>query len=215
LCLPECGVVSTAGERSTLSLNIAVAMRLEAVRFDHRRYRILRPAGRRVSCVLALVGLTGCLARPPSPGEPAAEADAREPPFPAVQCEAVTEADVLQLSTSLSLIDILRTRIPGLRVSTNWQSGESSSLGLRGNNSFVGPREPLVFVDGIRLPQPGGIEYVEFIDPLDVERIEILRGPAATALYGTGASSGVILIYSKRGVDNASRSGDARGGCRP
>jgi TonB-dependent SusC/RagA subfamily outer membrane receptor len=59
-----------------------------------------------------------------------------------------------------------------------------------------------------------GIEYLDVIDPLDVERIEILRGPATTALYGTGASGGVLLIYSKRGVDNASDSRDVRGGCR-
>jgi outer membrane receptor for ferrienterochelin and colicin len=165
--------------------------------------------------LLALLGLTGCLARPPSPPDPAEEAAAREPPVSDAKCEAVTEAEVLRLSSGRSLIDILRTRIPGLQVSpASWQSRQTSSSGLRGNNSFVGPSEPLVFVDGIRLPQPGGIEYLDIIDPLDVERTEILRGPAATALYGTGASSGVIHIYSKRGVDNASRSGDARGGCR-
>ncbi|MGD2216754.1 MAG: TonB-dependent receptor plug domain-containing protein [Gemmatimonadales bacterium] len=121
---------------------------------------------------------------------------------------------MFRLSSGASLIDILRTRIPGLQVSpADWQSRGSSSLGLRGNNSIVGPSEPLVFVDGIRLPPHGGVEYLDVIDPLDVERIEILRGPAATALYGTGASGGVILIYSKRGVDSASDSGDVRRGC--
>ncbi len=191
-------------------------MQYKAVRLVPRCYRIPRPAGRRARCVLlALLGLTGCLARPPSPPDPAEEAAAREPPVSDAKCEAVTEAEVLRLSSGRSLIDILRTRIPGLQVSpASWQSRQTSSSGLRGNNSFVGPSEPLVFVDGIRLPQPGGIEYLDIIDPLDVERTEILRGPAATALYGTGASSGVIHIYSKRGVDNASRSGDARGGCR-
>ncbi|UCC84317.1 MAG: TonB-dependent receptor plug domain-containing protein [Gemmatimonadota bacterium] len=130
-------------------------------------------------------------------------------------CQTVTESEVFRLSAGASLLDILRTRVPGLQVSTaSWQSRGSSSRGLRGNNSFVGPSEPLVFVDGFRLPQPGGIEYLDILDPLDVERTEILRGPSATALYGTGASSGVILIYSKRGVDNASRSAEVRGGCR-
>lgn len=186
------------------------------VRFDPRRYRMLRPRGQRVWCtLLVLLSLTGCLARPPSPPGPAEEAAAREPSVSDVKCEAVTEAEVLRLSSGASFIDILRTRVPGLQVSTaNSRSRETSSLGLRGNNSFVGPSEPLVFVDGIRLPQPGGIEYLDIIDPLDVEQTEILRGPAATALYGTGASSGVILIYSKRGVDNASHSADTRGVCR-
>lgn len=191
-------------------------MKYKAVRLVPRCYRIPRVTGRRVwYALVALLGLTGCLARPPSPPDPAEEAAAREPSVSDVKCEALTEAEVLRLSSGRSLIDILRTRVPGLQVSTvNSRSRQTSSRGLRGNNSFVGPSEPLVFVDGVRLPQPGGIEYMEIIDPLDVERTEILRGPAATALYGTGASSGVILIYSKRGVDNAFRSGDARGSCR-
>ncbi|NIN72753.1 MAG: TonB-dependent receptor plug domain-containing protein [Gemmatimonadetes bacterium] len=121
---------------------------------------------------------------------------------------------MIRFSSGASLLDILRTRIPGLLVSTaDWQSRGSSSLGLRGNNSIVSPSEPLVFVDGIRLPLRSGIEYLDIIDPLDVARIEILRGPATTALYGTGASGGVLLIYSKRGVGNASDSRDVRRGC--
>jgi TonB-dependent SusC/RagA subfamily outer membrane receptor len=157
-----------------------------------------------------LLGLAG----PLSPSAQAQEAVARKPPISAVKCVVISEAEVLRHASGGSVIDILRIRVPGLQIATaDWQSRTTSSMGLRGTNSFVGPREPLVFVDGLRLSQPGGIDYLDVIDPLDVELIEILPGPAATTLYGTGASSGVILIYTKRGASSASGSGGARGVC--
>jgi len=153
---------------------------------------------------------------PAPPPAIAQQVSSRGPPAADAKCELISQAQVLRLASGSNLIDVLRSRIPGLQVSTaDWRSPSASSLGLRGQNSLIGPSEPLIFVDGLRLPQPGGIGQLEFINPLDVDRIEILPGPAATTYYGTGASNGVVLIYTQTGVSNASHSHDMRGGCPP
>ncbi|GEM_PF-655059 len=186
-------------------------MRLRASLFDRRRCRASGAA--RVAAWCLLVTLPG-LAGPLSRFAQAQEAVARKPSISGVRCVVISEAQVLRHASGGNLIDIVRTRVPGLQVSTaDWQSRTTSSMGLRGINSYLSSQEPLVFVDGLRLPQPGGIDYLDLIEPLDVELIEILPGPAATTLYGTGAGNGVILIYTKRGAGDASGSGDARGVC--
>jgi TonB-dependent SusC/RagA subfamily outer membrane receptor len=81
----------------------------------------------------------------------------------------------------------------------------------------VAQQPPLIYVDGVRIratatrrifqgPESPTAERATCpvlsndIDPDDVERVEIVRGPAATALYGTEAATGVIQIFTKRGI---------------
>lgn len=144
----------------------------------------------------------------------AQQASATRPSASGTKCELITREQVTRLAAGGDLIDVLRSRFPGLAVGTSdWRSPGGSTLGLRGRNSMVGTSEPLIFLDGVRLPQPGGLRQVELIEPLHVQRIEILPGPAATTYFGTGSSNGVVLIYT-RTASNASQ-GDPRGGCPP
>jgi TonB-dependent starch-binding outer membrane protein SusC len=95
--------------------------------------------------------------------------------------------------------------------------GEAAVIRLRGITSTSQGNQPLVYVDGVRvrsegvpLNQPGiGMTLrtsnayqssLGDINPADIERIEVIKGPAATTLYGTEAASGVIQIFTKRGV---------------
>ena len=131
-----------------------------------------------------------------------------------VKCELISQAEVARLAAGGNLIDILRTRFPGLLANdAAWTPRSASSFGLRGRNSLTGTVEPLVFLDGMRLPQPGGLAQLELIEPLHVQRIEILPGPAASANFGTGASNGVVLIYTQTGSNTTGS--DPRGGCPP
>jgi outer membrane cobalamin receptor len=128
------------------------------------------------------------------------------------KCEVITRAQVARLAAGGNLIDILRTRFPGLLANdADWTPRSASSFGLRGQNSLTGSGEPLIFLDGMRLPQPGGLGQLELIEPLHVQRMEILPGPAASANFGTGASNGVILIYTQTGSNTTGS--DPRGGC--
>lgn len=105
--------------------------------------------------------------------------------------------------------DILAGRSPGVTVLQNsGQPGAGGVIRLRGVNSVSQGNEPIIYVDGVRIyngatpTSVGGRQGtlpLNDIDPADIARIEVVKGPAATTLYGTEASGGVIQIFTKRG----------------
>jgi len=112
-----------------------------------------------------------------------------------------------------NVADILQGRALGVTVLDNGgQVGAGSTIKLRGNNSVSFSNSPLVYVDGVRIRERGLIHSDEAnqqtnpfddINPADIERIETIKGAAATTLYGTEAAGGVIQIFTKRGVAGA------------
>ncbi len=96
-------------------------------------------------------------------------------------------------------------------------TGAGAMMRLRGVNSVTMTNQPLVYIDGVRMrsdPYPRNVAPGDItnrsvnvfasplndIDPNSIERVEIIKGAAATALYGTEASAGVIQIFTKRGT---------------
>lgn len=118
----------------------------------------------------------------------------------------------------VSMDNMLAGKVPGMSVlQSSGQAGSGSQIRLRGNASVALSNQPLVYVDGVRIrsdgyprnaPQSGNVlrgnndvpSPLNDIDPNDVERVEVVRGPAATTLYGTEAATGVIQIFTKRGT---------------
>lgn len=93
------------------------------------------------------------------------------------------------------ITDLLRGRFAGVRVVRgSGQPGDDVSLMMRGPTSIVGSQGPLLVVDGS--VREGSASLV---DPLDIARVEILRGAAAAARYGARGQAGVIEITTKRG----------------
>jgi TonB-dependent SusC/RagA subfamily outer membrane receptor len=85
----------------------------------------------------------------------------------------------------------------------------SGTIRLRGTNSITQSNAPIVYVDGVRIySDPGPLTpnarqstlAINDIKPDDIERIEVVKGAAATTLYGTEASGGVIQIFTKTGT---------------
>ena len=109
--------------------------------------------------------------------------------------------------------DILAGRAPGVTVMTNsGQPGAGGTIKIRGINSISQTKDPLIYVDGIRIfnePTRSGWGARNSTTPLqdiradDIERIEVIKGAAATTLYGTEASAGVIQIFTKKGISGA------------
>ncbi len=105
--------------------------------------------------------------------------------------------------------DALRT-VPGLNVVQSGSFGAATSLFLRGGESdYV-----KVLIDGVAVNAPGGAFNFADLTVINIERIEILRGPASV-LYGSDATVGVVQIFTKRGdgpfrVSAGSRAGLGR-----
>ena len=131
----------------------------------------------------------------------------------------VTVLDVdslLRESPVHTLAELLAGRVPGLEVlASSGTFGTGSRILPRGASSFLATSAPQIYVDGIRadddaatLLVPVGGQTTSRVDDIDVERIAtiaIFAGPAATALYGTDAANGVLLITTKRGIPGRSR----------
>lgn len=109
---------------------------------------------------------------------------------------AVVRADLsaLQESPNISLGQALRGTIPGLNIGAVTSAGQDPSMSIRGRTSISGSTSPLIVLDGIIFRG----NMVE-INMNDVESIDVLKDASATAIYGSQASNGVILITSKSG----------------
>ena len=104
----------------------------------------------------------------------------------------------------------IQGRAAGVYVTQNsGQPGGGLSVNIRGVSTLTGTTQPLYVIDGVQI-QPGAVGYgntasanpLAGINPSDIESMEILQGPSATAIYGTRATNGVILITTKRGKKN-------------
>jgi TonB-dependent starch-binding outer membrane protein SusC len=109
--------------------------------------------------------------------------------------------------------DMIGGRAAGVTVMGNsGQPGAGGTIRLRGSNSITQGNNPIIYVDGIRIYSQGGpitasarqsANAFNDIKADEIERVEIVKGAAATTLYGTEASGGVIQIFTKRGSAGA------------
>ncbi len=91
----------------------------------------------------------------------------------------------------------------GVRITPSSEPGGGAEIRIRGGSSLSGNNSPLIVVDGIPLDQRGvqGVRnQLNAINPNEIEDFVILKDAAATSIYGSRASNGVILITTKKGV---------------
>ncbi|WP_165958168.1 SusC/RagA family TonB-linked outer membrane protein [Segetibacter sp. 3557_3] len=120
----------------------------------------------------------------------------------------VTAEEVRRAPTP-DITNALTGKIAGVQVSGTGGGFSSSNIIIRGFSTFTGSNQPLMVVDGVPIDNSGGNNSVNSgvansnrasdINPEDIETINVLKGAAATVLYGSRAASGAILITTKRG----------------
>lgn len=131
----------------------------------------------------------------------------------------INASEVLDKSAAPDLGSLLSARTPGVVVSTGTgRVGAGQAIMIRGRSSIGLGNSPLIYIDGVRVNNavatgpsgvPGGTSFgaqgasvggrLNDISPEDIERIEVIKGPAASTIYGTEASNGVIQIITKKG----------------
>ena len=108
----------------------------------------------------------------------------------------IISEEEIKLAGSSSLPELLQ-RQPGIEISNNGGLGKVSTLFLRGTSST----HSIILLDGIRIDSAtAGLTAIENIPLSQIEKIEIVRGPASS-LYGQDAIGGVIQIFTKKGLN--------------
>jgi len=114
-----------------------------------------------------------------------------------------------------NITDLLNAKAAGVEVLGGALTGTGQRIRVRGFNSLSLNNDPIYIIDGIRMESAtgsssigiGGSEpsRVSDIDPNTIENVEVVKGPSASALYGTDAANGVIVITTKRGRVGSAR----------
>ncbi|PQJ20655.1 SusC/RagA family TonB-linked outer membrane protein [Tenacibaculum sp. SG-28] len=131
---------------------------------------------------------------------------------------AVQQVDGEQLNQTkeTNIVNALQGQVAGVQIQGSPSAlGGSSRITIRGSNSFLGNNQPLFVVDGVPIDNAnyasnsqqrgfGGGSYdygngASDIDPSNIETMSVLKGAAASALYGSRGANGVILITTKSG----------------
>lgn len=107
---------------------------------------------------------------------------------------AVTRANMgaLEKSPNVNVLQGLKGVVPGLNIGVATKAGDSPAISIRGRNSISGSTEPLVVLDGVIYR--GNIVD---INPSDIESIDVLKDASSTAIYGSQAANGVLMITTK------------------
>ncbi|WP_345953991.1 TonB-dependent receptor [Mucilaginibacter sp. PAMB04168] len=106
----------------------------------------------------------------------------------------------MQKAPVRSIDEALGGRVAGVVVSSvDGQPGSANNIVIRGANSVTQDNSPLYVIDGFPIENPDN----NFIQPQDVESIDVLKDASATAIYGSRGANGVIMITTKRGKSGA------------
>jgi len=94
-----------------------------------------------------------------------------------------------------NVLKAMQGKIAGVDISSNERPGTVDSIRIRGERSVNATNSPLYVVDNIPLSS-GGIEY---LNPNDIESIDVLKDASATAIYGSRGANGVVIVTTKQG----------------
>lgn len=123
------------------------------------------------------------------------------------------KADEMNHASNPNIVSALQGKVAGVQVTpSSGMPGASSLFTIRGSRFFADNNQPLYVVDGLPIASSPDITATGFgvtgadyssrsidINPMDIESINILKGPAAAALYGMRASNGAVIITTKSG----------------
>ena len=114
------------------------------------------------------------------------------------------EADQLTKGLATSPADLLQGKTPGVVITNNGGApGAGSTIRIRGGSSLSASNDPLIVIDGLPISSTGitgQSDVLSTINPNDIESFSILKDASATAIYGSRASNGVIVITTKKGA---------------
>ncbi len=116
---------------------------------------------------------------------------------------AAINAEEINRGAVTSPSSMLVGKVSGLNIiPANGQPGASSTIRIRGAASLTASNDPLIVIDGVPVTKDGGAgmgDPLATVNPNDIESYSVLKDASATAIYGSRASNGVIIITTKKG----------------
>lgn len=129
---------------------------------------------------------------------------------------AAIKAEDLNRGAVVNTQDMIKGKVPGVLVTPgDGGPGSSSRIRVRGSASLNASNDPLIVIDGVPIAQGAGgamSNPLDLLNPNDIESFSVLKDASASAIYGSRASNGVIIITTKKGagsVPKVSYSGSA------
>lgn len=117
---------------------------------------------------------------------------------------ATVKADQLNKGMATTPTDLLRGKSAGVVITSgSGQPGAASTIRIRGGSSLSATNDPLIVIDGLPISNDkinGMSDPLSSINPNDIESFTVLKDASATAIYGSRASNGVIVITTKKGT---------------
>ncbi|WP_272149591.1 SusC/RagA family TonB-linked outer membrane protein [Tenacibaculum aiptasiae] len=115
--------------------------------------------------------------------------------------EAITAKDFTK-GNVVTPENLLSGRVSGVEIKTSGAPGSGSQITIRGGSSITASNSPLIVIDGLPIEEnsvAGSRGVLANINPNDIESFSVLKDASATAIYGSRASNGVIIITTKKG----------------
>ena len=116
--------------------------------------------------------------------------------------------DEIEAGLATSAQDLLVGAAPGVVVTSNGGQPEGgATIRIRGGASLNATNDPLIVIDGVPMDTKGTLgssNPLSFVSPENIENMTILKDASATAIYGSRASNGVIIITTKKGQKSTS-----------
>ena len=98
--------------------------------------------------------------------------------------------------------ELVTGKVAGVQITNNTAPGEGATIRIRGGSSLSASNDPLIVIDGVPIDNgavSGSRNILNIVNPNDIESVTVLKDASATAIYGSRASNGVLLITTKKG----------------
>jgi TonB-dependent SusC/RagA subfamily outer membrane receptor len=114
---------------------------------------------------------------------------------------AVVDTKEMTKFAASNIADQLQGKVPGVQMSTSGDPGSAAFVRIRGIGT-INNNEPLYVIDGVPVQNESNIN---FLNPNDIESIQVLKDAASASIYGSRAANGVIVITTKKGKSGSSK----------
>lgn len=107
------------------------------------------------------------------------------------------KGDEIAKQASINPVSALQGKLAGVQITNSGAPGSSPQIRIRGLGTVYGSATPLYVVDGV------WFDNISFLNPADIESINVLKDPSSEAIYGVRAANGVVLVTTKKGKGKA------------